>query len=144
MSYKLDEIDREIIRTLQKDARTPFTEIGRKLGISDATVHVRMKKMRKAGIIKKYTIMVDEEALGREVAGYVLMSVKHGKVEKVSKKLVKMKKVTLVQEVHGAGDILVKIEAGSLKELRDVVMEIQEDPDVTSSECLTIFKTWKE
>jgi len=144
LSQKLDKVDREIIKALQKDARTPFTEIGKMLGISDATVHVRVKRMWRAGVIKKYTIVMSEEILGRGIASYVLMSVKQGKVEEVSKMLAKMETVTMVQEVHGSNDILVKIGTGDLESLRDVVKEIQEIPDVVASECLTVFKTWKE
>ena len=53
---ELDEIDYKILETLRRDARTPFTEVGRDLGISDATVHVRVNKMMGEGIIKRYTI----------------------------------------------------------------------------------------
>mgnify|MGYP001090435978 CR=1 FL=1 len=144
MSQRLDQVDREIIKTLQEDARTPFTEIGKRLGVSDATVHVRVKRMWRAGIIKKYTIVMNEEILGRGIASYVLMSVKQGKVEEVSKMLAKMERVTMVQEVHGSNDILVRIGTGDLESLRDVVKDIQEIPDVVASECLTVFKTWKE
>ena len=59
---KLDEIDFKILEMLKRDARTPFTEVGRDLGISDATVHVRVNKMMDEGIIKRYTTVVDEEA----------------------------------------------------------------------------------
>ena len=144
MSQRLDQVDREIIKTLQEDARTPFTEVGKRLGVSDATVHVRVKRMWRAGIIKKYTIVMNEEILGRGIASYVLMSVKQGKVEEVSKMLAKMERVTMVQEVHGSNDILVRIGTGDLESLRDVVKDIQEIPDVVASECLTVFKTWKE
>jgi len=144
LSQRLDQVDREIIKTLQEDARTPFTEVGKRLGVSDATVHVRVKRMWRAGIIKKYTIVMNEEILGRGIASYVLMSVKQGKVEEVSKMLAKMERVTMVQEVHGSNDILVRIGTGDLESLRDVVKDIQEIPDVVASECLTVFKTWKE
>lgn len=140
----MDDVDRKIIEVLQEDARTPFTEIGKKLGISDATVHYRVKRMRRAGIIRNYTVIVNKEASGREIASYVLISVKQRKVEEISKMLAEMKAVTMVQEVHGAKDILVKIGTSNLERLRDVVKEIQEIPDVVTSECLMLFKTWKE
>jgi len=55
---ELDETDYKILEILRRDARTPFTDVGRDLGISDATVHVRVKKMIDEGIIKRYTIVV--------------------------------------------------------------------------------------
>jgi Lrp/AsnC family transcriptional regulator for asnA, asnC and gidA len=140
----LDYVDRKIIEALRKDARTPFTKIGKKLGISDATIHYRVKKMLRSGIIRNYTVIVSKETLGREVAGYVLISVKQGKIEEVSKMLMSMEAVIMVQEVHGTKNILVKIGTGNLENLRDVVKEIQENPHVVASECLMVFKTWKE
>lgn len=139
----MDGVDQKIIEALRKDARTPFTEIGKKLGISDATVHYRVKKMWRAGIIRKYTVIMNKKTLDREIASYVLMSVKQGKVEETSKMLAEMEVVTMVQEVHGAKDILVKIGTGNLESLRDAVKEIREISDVVASECLMVFKTWK-
>lgn len=144
LSLKLDELDRKIIEALQKDARTPFTEIGKELGISDATVHVRVKKMRKAGIIKKYTAVVNERVYESRVACYMLMSVKREKIEDVSKQLAEIERISVVQEVHGTNDMIVKIGAKDLEGLRDVILMVQKTPDVTASEYLTVLKTWKE
>ena len=46
------------------------------MAISEATVHVRVKRMMDEGIIKKYTVEVDEAAFGRRISGFVLMNVK--------------------------------------------------------------------
>ena len=50
--FKLDEIDHQILDMLIDNTRTPFTDIAKKLLISAGTVHVRVKKMEEAGIIK--------------------------------------------------------------------------------------------
>jgi len=144
LSQKLDEVDRKIIEVLRKDARTPFTEIGKKLGISDATVHFRIKKMRKAGIIRKYTVVVDENVYESRVSCYLLIKVKHGKVDEISKQLVKIERVSIVQEVHGSNDLIVKVGAMNLEGLRNIITKIQENPNIVTSEYLTILKTWKE
>lgn len=144
LSLKLDRVDRRIIEALQRDARTPFTEVGRELGVSDATVHVRVKKMLKSGVIRKYTVVVNEGAFGRNVSGYMLMNVKPGVIEEVSKRLVKIERIILVQELQGPNDILIKMGAMNLEGLRDLIMEVQAIPNVVASQHLTILKTWKE
>jgi Lrp/AsnC family transcriptional regulator for asnA, asnC and gidA len=141
---KLDEIDSKILETLKRDARTPFTEVGRDLGISDATVHVRVNKMMDAGIIKRYTIVVDEETLGRKVRGFALINVNPGSLEDVANQLVENEGVSAVYEIHGPSDILVKAEAGGLDEMRDLMLKIREIPNVTTSELITVYKVWKE
>ncbi|HDN62448.1 Lrp/AsnC family transcriptional regulator [Candidatus Bathyarchaeota archaeon] len=142
---KIDEIDRKIIEALKKNARTPFTEIGKSLGLSDASIHFRVSKLRKAGIIKKYTIEVDEEAYqNHKVSGYMLIKVKRGKIEEVSKKLASLEDVKVVQEVRGSNDLIVKIEAASLEKLRNVVLTIEKNPSIIESGYLTVLKTWKD
>ena len=143
MIQKLDEVDWKIIKALEKDARTPFTEIGREIGVSDATVHVRVKKMWETGIMKRYTLVVDGSVYERRVACYILMNVKRGKVEEVSKQLARIKEVGMIQEVHGTNDIIAKIWAKDLEGLRDIILTVQENPNITASEHLTVFKTWK-
>lgn len=144
MSKKVDRTDRRIIEALQEDARIPFTEIGTKLGVSDATIHIRVKKMLKAGIIKKYTVVVDESTFGRNVAGYMLLKVRSGSIEEVSKKLVELESVTMIQELHGSSDILLRIGTPDLESFRDAIREIQAISDVVASEYFTVLKAWKE
>lgn len=144
LSKKVDRTDRRIIEALQEDARIPFTEIGTKLGVSDATIHIRVKKMLKAGIIKKYTVVVDESTFGRNVAGYMLLKVRSGSIEEVSKKLVELESVTMIQELHGSSDILLRIGTPDLESFRDAIREIQAISDVVASEYFTVLKAWKE
>jgi len=139
----IDEIDRKIIEALKRNARTPFTEIGKILGLSDSSIHFRVKKLRDAGIIKKYTIEVGEKFSENVVAGYMLLKVKRGKVEEVSRELASLENVSLVQEVHGSNDIIIKIEAMNLEKLRNIVMKIEKNPSIIESGYLTILKTWK-
>ena len=140
---ELDEIDYKILETLRRDARTPFTEVGRDLGISDATVHVRVNKMMDEGIIKRYTILVDEEALGRKVHGFALINVNPGSLVDVAKQLVENERVSAVYEIHGPNDLIVKVEAGDLDEMRNLMLKVREIPNVATSELITVFKVWK-
>lgn len=144
VSQKLDEVDRKIIKALQSDARTPFTEIGKELGISDATIHFRVRKMFRAGIIKKYTVVISKGVYGSPVSSYMLIKVKNGKIDEISKQLATIEKVKAVQEVHGSSNIIIKVGATNLKELMNTITKIQKNPDILASEYLTILKTWKE
>ncbi len=60
----LDEIDRNILRILQEDARTSYREIQDKLGISIGTIHNRISKLKKNGVIEGYTLRLSNEKLG--------------------------------------------------------------------------------
>jgi DNA-binding Lrp family transcriptional regulator len=63
-NLKFDKIDLQIIKYLQKDARTHFTTIAKKLGLSTSAVQARFDKMKKSGLILGATVLVDRSRLG--------------------------------------------------------------------------------
>ena len=69
--FKLDEIDHQILDMLIDNTRIPFTDIAKKLLISAGTVHVRVKKMEEAGIIKGSSLTLDYKKLGYSFIAYV-------------------------------------------------------------------------
>ena len=69
--FKLDEIDHQILNMLIENTRVPFTDIAKKLLISAGTVHVRVKKMEDAKIIKGSSLTLDYQKLGYTFIAYV-------------------------------------------------------------------------
>ena len=143
MSLKLDEVDREIIERLREDARMTFVDIGKALDVSDATVYNRVKRLNEAGVIKRFTIEVDEAAVGKKVSGFIMVNVKPGAVKEVSKQLAEIERVSEVHEIHGSEDLIVKVRAKNLGRLRSVILRVREIPDVVQTEFIPVFKTWK-
>jgi len=144
LSVELDEIDREILERLRENARATFVDIGKALSISDATVYNRVKNLTEMGVIKKFTIEVDEAAMDRGASGFILLSVKPGTVKEVSTQLVEIQRVREIHEVHGSEDLIVKVRAENLRKLRPVILKIRRIPDVVQTEFTPIFKTWKD
>ncbi len=58
----LDYLNLRIIDILGRDGSRPFVEIAKELEISDATVHVRVRRLVAAGIIRKFTIATDSRS----------------------------------------------------------------------------------
>ena len=140
----MDEIDRGVIEHLRENARTTFADIGRALDVSDATVYNRVKRLMEIGVIRRFTIEVDEEAVGRMVPGFILVNVKPGAVKEVSKQLTEIGTVSEVYEVHGPEDLIVKVRGKNLSELRTVILKVRAIPDVVETTFIPIFKTWKD
>ena len=74
----LDNINLKIIDFLSKDSSTPFVEIAKQIGISDATVHIRVRRLLAAGIINKFTISVDNNRLGYDHLAFMGINVEPG------------------------------------------------------------------
>jgi Lrp/AsnC family transcriptional regulator for asnA, asnC and gidA len=142
VSMKLDETDFKILEFLKKDARKPFTEIGNALEIADSTVHIRVEKMVNEGLIRRFTVDVNDEALGR-LSCFLMIDVAPGHFGEVMRSLFQSGNVEEVYEFHGVHFAWIKISAASLPEMREEIIRVRKIPNVTRTEMNVVLKTWK-
>ncbi|MDI9619434.1 MAG: Lrp/AsnC family transcriptional regulator [Candidatus Nezhaarchaeota archaeon] len=144
-SKKLDEIDLKIIENLKANGRLSYKELAQKLSIGIATVFKRVKRLERLGVIKGYTAIVDDSALGKAVTGYIGLEVRPSDTSKVLEELMKMDEVVEVATVTGAFDILVKVKVSSLEELRNFIYikttQMKEILKTTTMIALEILKS---
>ena len=67
MPAPVDEIDRKIVDLLRQDARLTNAALGAQVGLSAPSVFERIRKLEKRGVLKGYTVRVDEAALGKSL-----------------------------------------------------------------------------
>ncbi len=70
-STKLDAIDRKLLQCLQADGRMSLGELSAKVGLSASPCLRRVRLMEKAGIIKRYVAMVDQQSVGLPVSVFI-------------------------------------------------------------------------
>jgi len=70
-NIQIDGIDKQILRALMKDARTPILEIARNVGISGAAIHQRLRKLEKSGLIAGSKFMIDAKILGYTTMAFI-------------------------------------------------------------------------
>jgi Lrp/AsnC family transcriptional regulator, regulator for asnA, asnC and gidA len=141
----IDEINLRIIDILSRDASRPFVEIAKELEISDATVHMRVRRLLASGIIRKFTISTDNRLLGYGHVAFMGINIKEGSVDEVTASLSQFDEVLELHEMYGQFDLLLKIGAKSLDEMRDIVVnKIRVIPQITDAELMTVLKTTKE
>ncbi|WP_101298125.1 Lrp/AsnC family transcriptional regulator [Halegenticoccus soli] len=120
---KLDDTDRAILRILQEDARTPFSEIARRIDMSSATVHDRVGRMEEAGVIEGYHARVDPKAVGFGTSALVGLRVKQGHE---SEALEQLREIEGVREIHlttGEWDVMLRVYAPDTDGLRELMFE---------------------
>ena len=141
----LDNINLKIIDFLSKDSSTPFVEIAKQIGISDATVHIRVRRLLAAGIINKFTISVDNNRLGYDHLAFMGINVEPGFAEELTDELSKVDEVLEIHEMHGRFDLLLKVRAKNLDQMRDIVVnKIRILPHIIETELMTVLKSRKE
>jgi Lrp/AsnC family transcriptional regulator for asnA, asnC and gidA len=142
---QIDEINLKIINILKKDSSTPFVDVAKQIGVSDATVHMRVKRMIATGIINKFTISVDNNLLGYDHMAFLGINISPGSADQIISDLLKIEEVLEMHEMHGKFDLLLKIRAKNLTHMRDIVEnKVCKIPHILESELMTVLKTEKE
>lgn len=125
MDYHLDEVDKQILMHLITNARMPFTEIAKNMLVSAGTIHVRVKKLEDAGIIKGSSLNLDYKLMGYNFVAYIGLILSEGnKAEFVQKSLYKIPNVTVVHTTSGQYKLFCKIRTRDTEEAKDVIYKI--------------------
>ncbi|MCE4610837.1 MAG: Lrp/AsnC family transcriptional regulator [Desulfurococcales archaeon] len=136
----LDEKDYIILRMLRRNARTPYSEIARRLGISEVAARKRVLKLIERGVIRRFTI--DYEDPG-EIRAIVLVKTTPGtKVPEVSRRLVAIEGVDWAYEVTGEYDIIVALAARSVGDINKYIDAIRSVPGVASTYTMIVLRYW--
>ncbi|MGA1974525.1 MAG: Lrp/AsnC family transcriptional regulator [Conexivisphaerales archaeon] len=118
---KFDEIDMKILRELVIDAGQSVPKLSKKIQVNPSVTYSRIKRLSKKGLIKNFTVEVNEDLLGWKVLAYVGVNSDAKERDSVLKQLLDEDEVREVAEVTGRFDFLVTIKSRSLEELHNVV-----------------------
>lgn len=144
-SELLDEVNLRILDILGRDASRPFVDIAKELEISDATVHIRVKRLQAAGILRKFTITTDNVLLGYDHLAFVGINLSKGSRDEVLVALSQLEEILELHEMYGQFDLLVKIRSKNLEEMRDIIAnKISKIPQITEAQSMMVLKTIKE
>jgi Lrp/AsnC family transcriptional regulator for asnA, asnC and gidA len=122
-NLQIDGKDLAILKILQGNARTPFLEIARKLKISGATVHERVRAMEKAGIIKGFSTDINYKKLGYQITAVVSVTLEHPSIDlnKLKEGLSSIPEITEAHNLTGDTDLLLTIKTKNIDGLRDLL-----------------------
>jgi len=134
---KLDEIDHQILDMLIDNTRIPFTDIAKKLLISAGTVHVRVKKMEEAGIIKGSSLTLDYEKLGYSFIAYVGVFINNtSQTQFVIERLSNIPFITVAHITTGKFNIYCKVRARNTKHAKEIIFLIDDIEGVYRTETM--------
>jgi Lrp/AsnC family transcriptional regulator for asnA, asnC and gidA len=120
---ELDDTDRAILRILQDDARTPFSEIARRIDMSSATVHDRVGRLEEAGVIEGYHAAVNPKALGLGTSAIVGLRIEQGSERDALAALRDLDGVTEVHLTTGEWDVMLRVFAEDTEGLRELMFD---------------------
>ena len=140
----LDEIDRKIIRVLEKDARTSLRKISELVDVSLGTVSNRVKKMERNGVIMGYSVILNPDEIGWELNVVIGLRIQKGRLIEIQEKIAKDSRVHGVYDVTGDFDSMVIARAKNRNDLDDLSKNVLSIDGVERSITHLVLNTVKE
>lgn len=141
-NYEIDNVDLKILSVLQHNAKKPYTEVAKQAFVSSGTVHVRMSKLEKMGVVKGASLDLNLAKLGYNVSAFlgVFLS-KSSLYEKVAVQLKKIAEITSVHYTTGNYSMFVRIYAKGTDHLKDILHDkIQKVDGIERTETFIILE----
>jgi Lrp/AsnC family transcriptional regulator for asnA, asnC and gidA len=120
---RTDDLDLKILSELATDASISVPKLSKKINVNASVVYSRIKRLSKRGLIRKFTIVINDEALGFSVKALTGINMDSKLRDNVLNELFKIPEVREVSEVTGRFDVLVTMNARSLDEMHRLISE---------------------
>jgi Lrp/AsnC family leucine-responsive transcriptional regulator len=143
---QLDSRDREILNLVQRDATMPQAEIARRVGLSTAAVNERLKKLKQAGIIRRFAALVDPMAVGATITAFVEVFLEHPRFEPAFlARALELDEVLECHHVTGEFSLLLKVRVRDMAALQRLLLSsLSARKGVRQTRTVMVLSTAKE
>lgn len=119
----MDSTDDKILTELQKDARISYTDLAKKLDMSDVAIKKRVDRLIDDGIIKHFSIELDHKKLGKNVRALIFLRVQPEETAQIAGALKKMDSIVKTSSLLGQYDFFLETVCKDLDELKRITEE---------------------
>ena len=136
----MDDTDKTMIEILKHDGRATYSDIGKRIGLSEGAVRKRIKTLVDAGTIQRFTVKVGLKEGAEAIA---LLSVNPSlPTSEVSKELKQFSNVETVYEITGEYDIAVTISGLDITEVNECLEKIRRLKGVGNTNTMIVLRSW--
>ena len=114
---RISAADEQLLSLLREDARASTAEIARKLGLSRTTVQNRIARLEQQGVIRGYTVRVDDELERDRIRAHILITLRPKQMAAVVKSLQGMHEVRVLYSISGGHDLIALAVTASVGEM---------------------------
>ena len=139
----LDEIDEEIIKILQENAKTSYREIKDKLNISIGTIHNRISKLEKNKIIEGYTLKLNNEKLGYKLTFLIRVNIDGKHTSKILNEISNRPEVCSVFHTTGEQSAALICRFKEAQDVHLFIRELNEKDAITKTNSNMVLKEYK-
>lgn len=139
----MDRLDYEILSVLQQDGRRSFTEIGKKLGVSEGTIRKRVMRLVDDGVIRIIGL-VDPHLVGFDAPAMIQVSVSPPHLEEAAQAIAQFPEVSYLLMVSGEFDLIVEVRCRNREHLASFIRDqLQKVTGVQRTVSSLVLHTYK-
>ena len=139
----LDEIDVEIIKILQENAKTSYRVIQDKLNISIGTIHNRISKLEKNEIIEGYTLKLNNEKLGFKLTFLIRINIDGKHTQEILDEISLKPEVCSVFHTTGEQSAALICRFKEAQDVHNFIRELNEKEFITKTNSNMVLKEYK-
>ncbi len=140
----MDDLDRKILELLRNDGRKSYRKISRELEVSVGTVHNRVDKLTRSGIINKFVPVIDNEKLGYTLTAIIGIEIKGGTIAFLSEMEDFKDNILALYDVTGQFDGFIIAKFKNTYELNIFIKEVLKEERVIKTYTQTVLNIVKE
>ncbi|WP_370942465.1 Lrp/AsnC family transcriptional regulator [Amycolatopsis sp. cg5] len=141
----MDEVDRNLLTELQRDATQAYAALGQAVGLSAGAAHERVRKLRDQGVIRRTTVDVDPAAVGRGVMAFVLVEAGAWMGDSPTKTALEaLPEVVEAHVIAGPASLLVKVRTATTEELQAALRRLFSIEGVTGTQTIVVLESFFE
>ncbi len=134
----MDEVGLEILGLLEEDAKASYAAIGKKVGLAASSVHDRVRKMERAGIIKGYRADVDFERTGLPITAIVSLALRPASPANVPAHIAEFPLVESCYSVAGDNSYALIVRAPTTKALEELLDALRAKLEVVTRSTVVL------
>lgn len=138
-SLPLDAVGRQILRLLQEDARLPYSEIGRRVGLTAPAVAERVRRMEEMGIITGFHVAVNPAKLGLPIMAYLYVTAHHGRYDLARDFALQQSTLIECYCIAGDRDLLIKGVFESVEHMQQMVDQLMRYGSVNTTLVMATY-----
>ena len=143
MAEDLDQLDRQILSILQKDARSSYADIARKVKVNEATVRFRVKKLVEKQVIIQFSALLNPRKIGLSITGVIMAKVSPKTSEDTFNKLKNLNELLHIFQCTGKYDFLAVANVKNMEGLEILKEKIKDISGIEEIEVLATTRLIK-
>ncbi len=120
----IDKADLKLIELLKINSKTSFAELSKKVSLSPSSVRERINKLEDIGVIKGYSLEVDQTLLGNSLEVFILLKVFTGKLQYAILELNKYPEILKAHRITGPHNFHLRVALRNQLHLQQFIDEL--------------------